>query len=81
MVKWSPFELNVHFRVTIELFLTELNVYPIVHLTSNCIPFWFFLKHFSVELNGLGLQPRKFNCQLENLKSQKGYTFNIVKCF
>ena len=27
----------------------------------------------------LGLRPRTFNCQLENVKSQKGYTFNLVK--
>ena len=32
-----------------------------------------------MELNVLGLQPRTFNCQLENVKSQKGYTFNLVK--
>ena len=27
LVKWSPFELNVQFRVTIQLFSTKLNVY------------------------------------------------------
>ena len=32
-----------------------------------------------MELNVLGLRPRTFNCQLENSKSQKGYTFNLVK--
>ena len=26
----------------------------------------------------LGLQPRTFNCQLENVKSQKEYAFNLV---
>ena len=25
------------------------------------------------------LRPRTFNCQLENVKSKKGYTFNLVK--
>ena len=33
---------------------------------------------FPVELNMLGLRPRTFNCQLENVKSQKVYTFNFV---
>ena len=27
-----------------------------------------------MELNVLGLQPRTFNCQMENVKIQKGYT-------
>ena len=34
-----------------------------------------------MKLNVLGLQPRIFNCKLENVKSQKGYTFNSVKQF
>ena len=28
----------------------------------------------------LGLRPHTFNCQLENVKSQKEYTFNLDKC-
>ena len=32
-----------------------------------------------MELNVLGLWPRTINCQLENVKSQTGYTFNLVK--
>ena len=31
-----------------------------------------------MELNVLDLRPRTFNCQLENVKSQKGYIFNLV---
>ena len=36
--------------------------------------------HFPVELDVLGLRPRTFNCQLEKVKRQIGYTFYIVKC-
>ena len=32
-----------------------------------------------MELNVLGLRFCTFNCQLENAKSQKGYTFNLVR--
>ena len=31
-----------------------------------------------MELNILGLRPCTFNCQLENVKSQKGYKFDLV---
>ena len=32
-----------------------------------------------MELNVLGQRPCTFNCQIENIKSQKGYTFDLVK--
>ena len=52
-------------------------MYPIVHLTTNYIPYLLF--NFSpVELNVQGRRPCTFNCQLGKVKQQIGYTFYIV---
>ena len=56
-------------------------LYLIWHIQRPSCDFLFFpycTITITVELNVLGLRPPTFNCQLENVKSQKGYSFNLI---